>query len=152
MDIEYIKQHYSSLSDDELRQIDREQLVPDAVPVLDSELRTRGLSVPISQLPERSDKSVDPGAVPSAAPEWSKKLVAYATYSPFLLLVLGVRGVLWIFIISYVGRVAALKYAIRVRSSGASTENVIFKFIVVHIVASLAFVLVANQISLLFLR
>ena len=145
IDADYLKQHYSGLRDEELRDIDPTHLVDEAQSILTSELRRRELvgrhaeATPAYRLiTEKAEWE---------APNWSKRLVAYATFSPLLLLpILGMRGVLWIALVSIFSRVVALKYIIKIRSTGASNKGRIVNFIVLHILASVAFVLIAQSI------
>ena len=145
IDTDYLKQHYSGLTDEELRDIDPTKLVGEAQLILTAELQRRELVVrpteakqPYRLITEKAEWE---------APNWSKRLVAYATFSPLLLLpVLGMRGILWIALVSLIGRVVALKYIIKIRSAGASKKGGIVNFVVLHILASVAFVLIAQSI------
>ena len=145
IDADYLKQHYNGLTDEELRDIDPTQLVDEAQLILTAELRRRELvGIPADAPPAYwliTEKAK------WEAPNWSKRLVAYATFSPLLLLpILGMSGVLWIALVSIFSRVVALKYIIKIRSTGASNKGRIVNFVVLHILASVAFILIAQFI------
>lgn len=147
MDSTYLKRHYSLLTDEELRQIRSDDLVDEARPILYAELSSRGLGSESTSTTKAPTAVFDPEKVPKAAPPWSRKLVLYAQWSPLLLLpALGVRGVLWIALISFVSRFAALKYAAHIRSTRPSHAGAVRTFVICHLIVALAFVFVLKVV------
>ena len=131
---EYLKNHYARLSDDELLRVWRTDLVEIARGALRKEIESRGLANSLSTTP-LSSTSEQPYVHQKASPRWSKFIQGYGAIAPWgILPLLGVRGILWLALISILSFLAALLVGIALRSRPKAVNGkiVVFAFIVIQ--------------------